>query len=199
MSINLVKGQRIDLTKGNSNLSRIIVGLGWDPVEQKKSFSLFGGSRSADVDCDASAILLKDNRIQDRNSVVYFGNLEVLRGGVSHTGDNLTGEGDGDDEQIIVSLDMIPETYDKIVFVVNIYDARKRNQHFGMIKNAYIRIADYSTNQELVRYNLSDDYSNKRTLITGEIYRHGNEWKFAAIGDGTEDNALGEIVDKYSN
>lgn len=201
MSINLTKGQKIDLTKGNAGLDTIMVGLGWDPVEQGKSGGLFGGlfgsKNAADIDCDASVLLLQDDRLKNQKDVVFFGNLKALNGAVQHTGDNLTGEGDGDDEQIIVKLKSIPTEYNRIVFVVNIYDAVKRNQHFGMIQNAFIRIVDCSTNQELLKYNLTDNYANQRTLITGEIYRHNNEWKFAALGNATADGSLGDIVNKY--
>lgn len=203
MSINLQKGQRIDLTKGNAGLDTILVGLGWDPVEQKSSgggffSSLFGSSSAGpNIDCDASVIMLKNDRVQNKGDIVYFGNLKALNGAVTHTGDNLTGEGDGDDEQIIVKLKSIPSDYNRLIFVVNIYDAAKRGQHFGMIQNAFIRIVDQTSNRELLRYNLSDNYANLTTLITGEIYRHENEWKFAALGNGTTDNSLGEIVAKY--
>ena len=204
MSINLQKGQRIDLTKGNAGLNEIMVGLGWDPAEQPKSGGGFlsglfggGGGKTANIDCDASVILLKNDRLAAREDVVYFGNLNVLNGAVVHTGDNLTGAGDGDDEQIVVKLKSIPTDYNRLIFVVNIYDAANRNQHFGMIRNAFIRIVDKSTGKELLKYNLTDDYANQRTLITGEIYRHGDEWKFAAIGTGTQDNSIGDAIRQY--
>lgn len=202
MSINLTKGQKIDLTKGNAGLDTIMVGLGWDPVAQGKSGgglfgSLFGSKGAAEVDCDASVLLLQDDRLKNQKDVVFFGNLKALNGAVQHTGDNLTGEGEGDDEQIIVKLKSIPNEYNRIVFIVNIYDAVKRNQHFGMIQNAFIRVVDRSTNQELLKYNLTDNYANQRTLITGEIYRHNNEWKFAAVGSATADGSLGDVVNKY--
>lgn len=201
MSINLSKGQRIDLTKGNAGLNNILVGLGWDPAEQAKSGglfgSLFGGGKTADVDCDASVIMLQNDHLKNQKDVVYFGNLKALNGAVQHTGDNLTGEGAGDDEQVLIKLKSIPAEYNRLVFVVNIYDAAKRNQHFGMIKNAFIRIVDQSTNQELLKYNLSENYSDKRTLITGEIYRHGDDWKFAALGTGTTDSSLSETLKQY--
>lgn len=201
MSINLSKGQRIDLTKGNEGLNNILVGLGWDPAEQKSSGGLFGGlfggGKAAEVDCDASVIALQDDKLKNKKDVVFFGNLKGLNGAINHTGDNLTGEGDGDDEQVIVKLKSIPAEYNRLVFVVNIYDAAKRNQHFGMIKNAFIRIVDQTTNQELLKYNLSDNYANQRTLITGEIYRHGNEWKFAALGNATTDASLSETLQQY--
>ena len=203
MSINLQKGQRIDLTKGNAGLNKILVGLGWDPVETKSSggflSGLFGGggSSSPNIDCDASVLMLKNDKIVTNSDVIYFGNLKSANGAVAHSGDNLTGAGDGDDEQIVVELNSIPAEYNRLVFVVNIYDAAKRKQHFGMIQNAFIRIVNGTTNQELLKYNLSDNYSNQTTLITGELYRHENEWKFAAIGTGTQDVSLGEVIGKY--
>lgn len=203
MSINLQKGQRIDLTKGNSGLNKIMIGLGWDPVQQKKSggflSGLMGGGNSAaaNVDCDSSVIMLQNDKLVEKTDVVYFGNLKSTNGAVTHSGDNITGDGDGDDEVIFVELNSVPQSYNKLVFVVNIYDCVRRKQHFGMLQNAYIRIVNPVTNEELLKYNLSDDYTNQTTLITGEIYRHDNEWKFAAVGTGTQDASIGEICKKY--
>ena len=206
MAISLQKGQRVDLTKGNTGLNKLMIGLGWDPVQQQKSGGgflggLFGGGGSssggASVDCDSSVIMLKGDRVQQREDIVYFGNLKGANGAVTHTGDNLTGAGDGDDEVIFVELNSIPQEYNKLIFVVNIYDSVKRKQHFGMIQNAYIRVVDATTNKELLRYNLSNDYADQLTLITGEIYRHDAEWKFAAVGTGTQDTSIGEVVKKY--
>ncbi|UYO35926.1 TerD family protein [Bacillus zhangzhouensis] len=198
MAITLEKGQRIDLTKGKAGLTNILVGLGWDPVSQGGGFlgKLFGGG-GADVDCDASVLMLKNDKFTENKDLIYFGNLKSKCGSVEHTGDNLTGEGDGDDEQVLVNLSKVPGTVNKLVFVVNIYDALRRNQHFGMIQNAYIRIVDRSNNQELVKYNLKDDYAGKTSLIVGELYRHENEWKFAALGNGTNDAKLADITRNY--
>jgi stress response protein SCP2 len=206
MSINLQKGQRIDLTKGNAGLNKIYVGLGWDPVAVSAPSSgggffksLFsGGTPSApNIDCDASVIMLTNDKLATNSDVVYFGNLKSDNGAVTHSGDNLTGAGDGDDEQIVVELKSIPANYNRLVFVVNIYDAKIRKQHFGMIQNAYIRIVNGSNNEELLKYNLSDDYTNQTTLITGELYRHETEWKFAAIGTGSQVSSLREVIDTY--
>jgi stress response protein SCP2 len=201
MAINLQKGQRVDLTKSNPGLSRILVGLGWDPVKSGGGGflgSLFGSS-TPNIDCDASVLMLGENdRLQNNTDVVYFGNLKSRDGSVQHSGDNLTGDGDGDDEQIFVDLSKVPANIHKLVFVVNIYDAVKRRQHFGMIQNAFIRIVNPSNNQAMLHYNLTDDYSGKTCLIAGEIYRHGTEWKFAAIGNGTNAASLGEVVRSYS-
>jgi len=199
MSINLQKGQRVDLTKGNDGLSSILVGLGWDPVKKNVGFlgSLMGKGQP-DIDCDASVIMLDENgKIPNKDSLIYFGNLRSSCGSVTHTGDNLTGEGAGDDEQIIVELPKVPKNVHKMVFVVNIYDCIRRKQDFGLIRNAYIRVVKKEANQELIKFNLSDEYAGKTTLIAAEIYRHNSEWKFAAMGEGTLDASLGEIVKKY--
>ena len=180
MSISLQKGQKVSLTKENAGLSQLLVGLGWDAAEQKRGF--FGLKKSADIDCDATAILLKD----DNSDVVYFGNLSHKSGAVIHLGDNLTGEGEGDDEQIIIDLAKIPKEYDKIMIVVNIYSAVQRKQHFGMIRNAFIRIVDGKTNKELCKYDLTEEYPGMLAMIFGEIYRHNGEWKFSAVGSGFE-------------
>jgi len=204
VAINLQKGQRVDLTKGNPGLTRIMVGLGWDPVQSGGGKgmlgSLFGGGgNTANVDCDASVIMLGANdKLQNNKDVIYFGNLKSNDGSVQHSGDNLTGDGDGDDEQIMIDLSRVPSNIQKLVFVVNIYDCVKRKQHFGMIRNAFIRVVNPTNNSELIKYNLSDNYSGLTCLVTGEIYRHGNEWKFAAIGSGTNAASLSEVVRSYS-
>ena len=198
MSISLKKGQKVSLTKESAGLSNVLVGLGWDAVESKKGFlaSLFG-TQVADIDCDATAILLKDGKFCDKNDVVYFGNLERKSGTVRHMGDNLTGDGEGDDEQILIDLSKVPAEYDRIVIVVNIYDCIKRKQEFGMIKNAFIRIVDGKTNREMCKYDLSEDYSGMTAMIFGEIYRHNGEWKFNAIGQGTKDTSISELCRHY--
>lgn len=201
MSVNLQKGQKVDLTKGNSSLTKILVGLGWDEAQKPKGGLLggiFGGSKQQDVDCDASALLCTaGGKVLDIKDVVYFGNLHHKSGCVDHMGDNLTGAGAGDDEQITVELRDIPSSYEKIVFVVNIYQAIERHQHFGMIKNAFIRIVDAATKTELCKYNLSENYDDMTTMIFGEVYRHGAEWKFNAIGQATKDAGLPDVVKRY--
>jgi len=204
LAISLQKGQRVDLTKSNPGLLKILVGLGWDPVQSSGGGKLFGslfggGGGTSNVDCDASVIMLGANdRLQNNKDVIYFGNLKSNDGSVQHSGDNLTGDGDGDDEQVVIDLNRVPSSIQKLVFVVNIYDCIKRKQHFGMIQNAFIRVANSSNQQEMIRYNLSDDYSGKTCLVAGEIYRHGTEWKFAAIGTGTNAAGLSEVVKSYS-
>lgn len=204
MGISLQKGQKIDLTKGGGGLRQVMVGLGWDEAPQSGGFfaSLFGGGNQ-DIDCDASAILCgADGKLisSDPNvSCVYFGNLRHSSGAIIHQGDNLTGAGDGDDEQIMVNLTMVPSNVEKIVFVVNIYDARARNQHFGMIRNAFIRLVNMDNNSEICRFNLSENYNNMTGLIVGEIYRRNGEWKFNAIGQPVKEaSKLGMIVGMYA-
>lgn len=183
MSINLQKGQKIDLTKGGTGLKHIMVGLGWDEAQQsseRRGFLRFFKPKPYDIDCDASAILCNSNgKYMD---LVYYRNLQLSNGSIVHQGDNLTGEGDGDDEQIMVDLSKVSPLVGKIVFVVNIYAASERNQHFGMIQNAFIRLVDMDKNNEICRYNLSDNYYGMEGLIVGEIYRCNGEWKFNAIG-----------------
>lgn len=200
MSVSLKKGQKVDLTKGNSGLNQIMVGLGWDEANKsgKGLFGgLFGGKKVQDIDCDASAILCKNGKCEGKKDVVYFGNLKHISNAVTHMGDNLTGAGEGDDEQILLELNKVPADYDKIVFVVNIYQAIARHQDFGMIKNAYIRIVDGRNNAELCRYNLSENYEGMYAMIFGEVYRKDNEWKFSAIGQATQDGKLEELVRRF--
>ena len=200
MGVNLQKGQKVNLKKSDGQaLSRIRIGLGWDPVKQKKGGlfgSIFGGS-APDIDFDASVIVCRGGRLAGKDDVVYFGNLKHPSGAIVHTGDNLTGEGEGDDEQILVDLTAVPADYDKLVFVVNIYDCESRKQDFGMIANAFIRICDERTGEEFCRYNLSESYAGMTAMIFGEIYRHNGEWKFNAIGQGTKDKGLNELARRY--
>ncbi len=200
MSVSLQKGQKVSLTKDNAGLSNVMVGLGWDEVRQSGGGlmkALFGGSAQA-IDCDASAILLQNGRLVDNKDVVYFGNLTHKSRTVMHQGDNLTGAGEGDDEQIMIDLQHIPAQYDRIVIVVNIYQAAQRKQHFGMIENAFIRLVDTRTNKELCKYNLTENYAGMTAMIFGEVYRRGDEWKFSAVGQGTTDAGITETCRRYS-
>lgn len=199
MAVNLVKGQKIDLTKGNAGLNQIMVGLGWDPVTASQGLlkGLFGGAPKS-VDCDASVIMLgANNNLQNTKDIVYFGNLTHDSRSVRHMGDNLTGDGTGDDEQIFIELKSIPNYIERLIFVVNIYDCLARKQDFGMIKNAYIRIIDMNSKNELARFNLTENYSGSTALEVGEVYRHNGEWKFAALGNGTHDASLKDMISKY--
>ena len=201
MSVSLQKGQKVSLSKeGKEGLNRVIVGLGWDEAQPQRGGGLFGGLFSAptqSIDCDASALLLQNGKLTDKGDIVYFGNLRHRSGAVQHMGDNLTGAGAGDDEQIVIELDRVPAEYDRIVMVVNIYQAMARKQHFGMIRNAFIRIVDARNNQELCRYNLSDNYDDMTAMIFGEVYRHNGEWKFNAVGQATTDPALTDLCRRF--
>ena len=176
MAISLKKGEKIDLTKGNPGLSKLIVGLGWDTNKYD------GG---ADFDLDASAFLLGDNgKACSDSDFVFYGNLKHSTGAIEHTGDNLTGEGEGDDEVIKVDLSKVPANISKIDFTVTIYEAEKRAQNFGQVSNAYIRVVDETTGTELIRYDLGEDFSVETAVVVGEMYRNNGEWKFNAIGSG---------------
>lgn len=200
MSVNLVKGQKVSLVKpGSAGLTKIMVGLGWDEVQQKRGFF---APKPKDIDCDASVILCgADGKVvspDTKQNCVYFGNLRHPSGAVVHQGDNLTGAGEGDDEQIMVDLSIMPANVDKLVFVVNIYDANVRDQHFGLIRNAFIRIVDLKGNTELCRFNLTEDYSGMTGVVVGELYRRNGEWKFNAIGQGVQNaSRLASLINLY--
>lgn len=178
MAVNLTKGQKVDLTKGNPGLQNVVVGLGWDTNK-------YDGSSAFDLD---SAAFLTDasGKVTSDTDFIFFNNLVHSSNSVTHLGDNLTGEGDGDDEQIKIDLSLIPANIEKISFSVTIHDAEARGQNFGQISNAFIRILNNENNEELIRYDLSEDYSIETTVIIGELYKHNSEWKFAAIGAGFE-------------
>ncbi len=176
MPINLTKGQKINLTKTSSGLKKIMVGLGWD---------VNAFDSGADFDLDASAFLLGANgKCLEAEDFIFYHNLEHSSGAVKHMGDNLTGEGEGDDEQIEVDLSLVPARIEKIAFTVTIYDALSRRQNFGQVSNAFCRIVDESTDTEIVRYDLGEDFSIETAIVVGELYRYNGEWKFNAIGSG---------------
>lgn len=176
MPVNLQKGQKVSLTKGNPGLKHVVVGLGWD-VNQFDT----GG----DFDLDAAAFLLTDTgKVAGQGDFVFFGNLTHASGGVQHMGDNRTGAGEGDDEQICVDLSLVPGNITKIAFTVTIYEAEQRRQNFGQVNNAFIRIYNEQTGEELLRYDLGEDFSIETAAVFGELYKNGNEWKFNAIGSG---------------
>ena len=198
MAVSLKKGQKVSLVKSNGKkILKLMVGLGWDAVEQPQGFFSRIFNSKDNIDCDASVFLCKNGKFVDNDDLVYFGNLEHYTHAVKHMGDNLTGDGEGDDEEIYVDLTKIPAEYDKLIFVVNVYKAVVRNQHFGMIKNAFIRIVDNETNEELCRYNLSENYDGMLSMIVGEVYRRGDEWKFNAIGNGTKDANLTQLSEHF--
>lgn len=194
MSISIQKGQEVSLSKEQAGLSKLLIGLGWDEVKQNRGFFAL---RSISIDCDASAILLQNGKLVSKKDLVYFGNLRHSSESVVHMGDNLTGAGSGDDEQIMVELDNVPECYDRIVIVVNVYEPVARKQHFGLIKNVCIRLADIDNGTEMYRYTLTEDYSGKTAMIFGEVYRNNGEWKFRAVGQGTNDTCLSEMIVSY--
>jgi tellurium resistance protein TerD len=176
MAISLQKGQKVDLTKTNPGLSKIIIGLGWDVNKYD------GGS---DFDLDAAAFLLAENgKVSSQDDFVFYGNQKHTSGAVEHTGDNLTGAGEGDDEQIKVDLSKVPASVQKISFTVTIYEAESRKQNFGQVSNAFIRIVDEGKSAELIRYDLGEDFSIETAVVIAELYRNGAEWKFNAIGSG---------------
>ena len=176
MPINLSKGQKVDLTKKNPGLKNIMVGLGWD---------VNAFDSGADFDLDAAAFLLGSNgKCPTEKEFIFYGNLEHASGAVKHMGDNLTGEGEGDDEQIEVKLPDIPSNVERIAFTVTIYDSDVRRQNFGQVSNSFIRIVDMATDTELIRYDLGEDFSIETAVVVGELYRHNGEWKFNAIGSG---------------
>lgn len=176
MPINLVKGQKVDLTKGNPGLSKLMVGLGWDTNHYD------GG---ADFDLDAAAFLIDSSgKVSADADFVFYGNLKHASESVVHMGDNLTGEGEGDDEQVFVDLSKVPAAVEKVVFTVTIYDAETRRQNFGQVSNAFIRIVNDEKNEELIRYDLGEDFSIETAVVVGELYKSNGEWKFNAIGSG---------------
>lgn len=176
MSVSLQKGQKVSLTKGNPGLSKVVVGLGWD-VNQFDT----GG----DFDLDAAAFMLTDSgRVSNQNDFIFFGNLEHPSGSVKHMGDNLTGAGEGDDEQIRIDLSLVPANITKIAFTATIYEAESRRQNFGQVNNAFIRIYNEVNGEELLRYDLGEDFSIETAVVFGELYKNDSEWKFNAIGSG---------------
>jgi tellurium resistance protein TerD len=175
MSVSLSKGGNVSLSKEAPGLTAILVGLGWDART----------TSGADFDLDASALMLDaSGKIVSDQHFIFFNNLKSPDGSVEHTGDNLTGEGEGDDEAIKVNLAAVPGEVDKIVFPVSIYDAESRSQNFGQVRNAFIRIVNQAGGAEIARYDLSEDASTETAMIFGEVYRNASEWKFRAVGQG---------------
>ncbi|GAA2253549.1 calcium homeostasis/redox stress adaptation protein [Streptomyces amakusaensis] len=175
MGVSLSKGGNVSLTKAAPGLTAVLVGLGWDVRT----------TTGTDFDLDASALLTNaEGKVANDGNFVFFNNLKSPDGSVEHTGDNLTGAGEGDDEQIKVNLAGVPADVDKIVFPVSIYEAESRSQSFGQVRNAFIRVVNQADNVELARYDLSEDASTETAMVFGELYRNGAEWKFRAIGQG---------------
>jgi len=188
MAISLVKGQKIDLTKG-SNLTKAIIGLGWD-------INHYDGGQAFDL--DAAAFLVNAQGVCENDlDFVFYNNLKHSSESVIHTGDNRTGEGDGDDEQIIVDFAKIPQNISKIAITVTIDQAEMRSQNFGQISNAFVRVVNKETNEEMMRYDLSEDYSVETAIVVCELYRNGQEWKFNAIGSGFQ-GGLKALCNNYN-
>ncbi|WP_433734600.1 TerD family protein [Nocardia sp. CA-129566] len=187
MGVTLAKGGNVSLSKQAPNLTAVSVGLGWD----------VRATTGADFDLDASALATGPTQkvLSDRH-FVFYNNLRSPEGTIEHTGDNLTGEGEGDDEVINVDLAATPATITNIFFPVSIHEADQRGQSFGQVRNAYIRVIDRSNGAELARYNLTEDASTETAMVFGELYRHGTEWKFRAIGQGYA-SGLGGIARDY--
>ncbi|GAA2108125.1 calcium homeostasis/redox stress adaptation protein [Kitasatospora saccharophila] len=186
MGVSLAKGGNVSLTKEAPGLTNVIVGLGWD----------VRATTGADFDLDASALLCSEaGRVLSDQHFVFYNNLRSPEGSVEHSGDNLTGGGDGDDEQIKVDLTAVPPQVAKVVFPVSIYDAENRHQSFGQVRNAFIRVLNEADGSEVARYDLSEDASTETAMVFGELYRYGSEWKFRAIGQGYASGLRGIALD----
>ncbi|MEG6522005.1 TerD family protein [Desulfotomaculum sp. 1211_IL3151] len=186
--ISLAKGQKIDLTKTNPGLTKIFIGLGWDTNKYD------GGN---EFDLDAVAFLVKeDGKASGDGAFIFYNNRQDPSGSVVLSEDNRTGEGDGDDESLTVNLATVPADVAKIAICINIHEAAARNQNFGQVSNAYVRVANNETNEELMRYDLGEDYSVETGIVACEIYRHNGEWKFNAVGSGFQ-GGLASLAETY--
>ncbi|MGH9226128.1 MAG: TerD family protein [Acidimicrobiales bacterium] len=187
MAVSLSKGGNVNLSKEAPGLSKILVGLGWDARSTDGS----------DFDLDGSAFILNDQgKVRADSDFIFYNNLKSSDGAVEHTGDNLTGQGEGDDEAIKVNLAGVPGDVDKIVVAVTIHDATNRTQNFGQVSNAFIRVVNDDNGTELARYDLSEDASTETAMVFGEVYRAGTEWKFRAVGQGFA-GGLGPLAANY--
>ena len=215
-TVSLAKGGVVNLSKKAPGLNNVMVGLGWDPVKHgssapKKGFfsRLFGGrdevveDNGYEIDCDAYAIMLADNKLKEHHDIIYFGHKKHESGAITHCGDNLTGqdiEGQADDEQILISLNKVPSRLNQIVLGVNIYQAKQRNQSFGKIRNAYIRLVNQDNGEELCRYAISDstEYDKCTNVIMGTLSLVNGQWEFKADGEGSVVRDIGEVADRYN-
>lgn len=197
MAVNLSKGEHVNLTKSVPCLSKVTVGLGWDMA--KRGYS---------IDCDSSVFLLRSVKsrlfgketslkLVNGGDIIYFGHKHHDSGCVVHHGDNLTGEGDGDDEQISIDLAHMPADIKSVVVAINIYDCVHRRQHFGMIRNCYARIVDDNTHKEICRYNLTNNYADRTAVIIGELNRTDDGWEFKAVGEGSNADNIDALARKY--
>ena len=196
MAINLTKGQRISLTKEDPSLKQIMCGLGWDVAP--KSGGFFGGNKEFDL--DSSVLCLNaDKKLTDLKNLIYFGNLRHSSSAIAHQGDNLTGAGEGDDEIINIDLPLIPPDIAYLVFAINIYKCDRRRQDFSMVDNAFVRLVNRTNGKELARYNLSGaEYQGMTGMILAELYRHNDDWKMAAVGNGFKVTTLADIAKMYT-
>ena len=175
MAVSLKKGENVSLSKTDPNLKNVLIGLGWDAR----------ASDGIDFDLDASLFMVGENgKVQNDDWFIFYNQLFSPCRSVEHTGDNRTGDGDGDDEAIKVSLDKVPAHINRLVIAVTIHDAEARKQNFGMVLDAFVRLVNFDNDQEVLRFDLSEDYSTETAMVFGEIYRRGNEWKFRAVGQG---------------
>ena len=175
MAVTLSKGQNVSLSKTDPLLKHILIGLGWDARS----------SDGQDFDLDASVFMTADNgKVPSDDYFVFYNQLKSPCGSVQHTGDNLTGDGDGDDESVIVELEKVPANIKSLFITVTIHDAETRRQNFGQVSNAFVRLVNHETGQEVLRFDLSEDYSTETAMVFGEVYRHNGDWKFRAIGQG---------------
>ncbi|PAB60587.1 TerD family protein [Anaeromicrobium sediminis] len=188
MAVSLQKGQKVDLTKTNPGLTRVLVGLGWDTNK-------YDGGRDFDLDT-AAFLLQEDNKVSSDSDFVFYNNLQGGNGSVTHLGDNRTGEGDGDDEQVKIDLSKVPANIKRLAFSATIHEANERGQNFGQVSNAYIRVVNMDTDEEILRYDLGEDFSVETAIVVGEIYRHNGEWKFNAIGSGFQ-GGLGALCSNF--
>lgn len=187
MALSLSKGGNLSLTKEAPGMTKVLVGLGWDARS----------TDGQDFDLDASAFLLKaDGKVRAESDFIFYNQLKSVDGSVEHTGDNRTGEGDGDDEAIKVDLSKVPADIDRIAFTVTIHEAEARKQNFGQVRNAFIRIVNQDNNNEVARYDLAEDASTETAMIFAELYRNGTEWKFRAIGQGFK-GGLKPLAESY--
>ncbi|MFA9486312.1 TerD family protein [Moraxella haemolytica] len=187
MSVSLSKGGNVSLSKSDPSLTKLIIGLGWD----------VRSTDGVDFDLDGSAFLLASNdKVRSDNDFIFYNNLKSIDGSVEHTGDNRTGEGDGDDESLIINLDKVPAGIEKIAITVTIHDADIRRQSFGQVSNAFIRCVNGVSDREIARFDLNEDASTETAMIFGEVYRHNGEWKFRAIGQGFS-GGLGALARNY--
>ncbi|MBA2940605.1 TerD family protein [Paenibacillus sp. CGMCC 1.16610] len=188
MAISLSKGQKVDLTKSNPGLTKVVVGLGWDTNK-------YDGGK--DFDLDASLFCVNAaGKVNSEADFIFYNNRKNANGSIIHNGDNRTGAGDGDDEQVSVDLANVPAEIEKIAFCITIHEADVRSQNFGQVSNAYVRILNEGSGAELIRYDLGEDFSIETGVVIGELYRHSGEWKFSAIGSGYKDG-LGGLARDY--